>query len=136
MCIFCKIVAGELPSTKVYEDEKTLAFMDINPVNPGHTLLIPKKHVETIYELDEETGKAVMSTLIKLVRAVKKATNCQGVTIHQANEKAANQVVPHLHIHIIPRWEKDYALGGWKAKPGDPEEIKKQADKIRNCLGS
>ena len=107
MCIFCKIVSGEIPADKIYEDESLLAFLDIAPVNPGHVLVIPKKHYENI----EETPEEVLCWLIKKVKevglAVKNGLGVSGYNIVQNNGSVAGQVVPHLHFHIIPRKEND-----------------------------
>jgi len=105
MCIFCKIINGEIPSYKVYEDENFLAFLDISQATIGHTLVIPKKHYENIFELPE--GSNIFSIVTKLAKAIKKATNVQGVNILNNNGEIAGQTVKHFHIHIIPRYEND-----------------------------
>ena len=106
-CIFCAIAEGRAPADVVFEDGETLAFMDINPANPGHTLIIPKRHVRDIYELDGETAAAVMRTTVKVARAVKKALQPDGMNLVQSNERAGGQDVFHFHIHVIPRWYGD-----------------------------
>ena len=106
-CIFCKIVNGELPTAKVYEDDSQIAFLDIFPASRGHTLLIPKKHHENIFDAREEVAKAVYPTLSLLAKAVRTATGCDGINIVQNNNAAAGQVVFHSHIHLIPRYEND-----------------------------
>ncbi len=103
-CLFCKIVAGEIPSQKVYEDENHLAFLDINPRNPGHTLVIPKKHYETIMNMPDEEAGRLFQTVKRLAAAIKKAMNADGISIAQSNERAAGQVIPHVHFHVIPRF--------------------------------
>ena len=103
MCIFCKIVGDSLPSYKVYEDEKTLAFLDIKPVNDGHVLLIPKHHEQFIEKLPEDDYKAVLSSLRKLVTPIQDAFNAPASNIVINNGPNAGQVVDHVHIHIIPR---------------------------------
>jgi histidine triad (HIT) family protein len=103
-CIFCKIIKNEIPSVKVYEDDRVFAFLDINPLNDGHLLVIPKAHAENIHEITEADFVAVASATHKLTAAVKKALNPEGINLMQLNGKAANQVVPHLHVHIVPRW--------------------------------
>ena len=131
-CIFCKIVKGEIPAVKVYEDERVLAFMDINPLNDGHTLVIPKKHAETIFEIDPEDLAATIKVAQKVAKAIKKALNPDGLTIIQLNKKAAGQVVPHLHIHLVPRWENDgLKVSRWEPTPGDMEKIKEIGEKIK-----
>ncbi len=135
-CIFCKIIQGEIPATKVYEDEKVLAFMDINPLNDGHTLIVPKRHAETIFEIDPQDLIATMKVAQRLAIAIKKALNSDGMIVVQLNNKAAGQMVPHLHIHLIPRWENDgLQIGKWEMKPGDMEKIKDIAEKIKKEVG-
>ena len=136
-CIFCKIVSGEIPSVKVYEDDRVLAFMDINPVNEGHLLIIPKAHAATIHEIAEGDFLAVMSATRKLASAVKKALNPDGINLLQLNGKAANQVVPHLHVHIVPRWFGDgLTISQWEMVAGNMEKIKAVAEKIQGEMGN
>ena len=106
-CIFCAIVEGRAPAEVVFEDGETLAFMDINPANPGHTLIIPKRHVRDIYELDEETAAVVMRTTVRVARALKRALQPDGMNLVQSNERAGGQEIFHFHIHVIPRWYGD-----------------------------
>ena len=132
-CIFCKIVSGEIPSVRVYEDDSVFAFMDINPINQGHLLIIPKAHAATIHEIPEADFLAVMSATHKLAAAVKKALNPDGINLLQLNGKAANQVVPHLHVHIVPRWFGDgVTVSQWQLVAGDMEKIKGVAEKIQS----
>ena len=132
-CIFCKIAAGEIPSVKVYEDDRVLVFMDINPISEGHLLIIPKAHAATIYEITEDDFLAVMSATHKLAAAVKKALNPDGINLLQLNGRAANQVVPHLHMHIVPRWSGDgLTISQWDMVAGDMENIKAVAEKIQS----
>jgi len=105
-CIFCKIVSGEIPSYKVYEDEHVLAFLDITQGTPGHTLVIPKKHIPNVYELDEDTIHHVFKVVPKLANALKKAFNPIGLNIVNNNDKPLQSVF-HFHIHLIPRYEND-----------------------------
>ena len=103
-CLFCKIAMGEIPSQKLYEDADHIAFLDINPRNPGHTLVMPKKHYETILEMpDNEIGE-LFRLVKKIAVAVKKGMNADGISIGQSNERAAGQVIPHVHVHVIPRF--------------------------------
>ena len=106
-CIFCKIIAGELPCIKLYEDEKTIAFLDIYPVAKGHTLIIPKNHSATLYDISIEDAEAVGGTVSRVAKAVKKVLKCDGVNVYQGNEKAAMQEIFHVHFHVIPRFEGD-----------------------------
>jgi len=127
-CIFCKIIAGEIPSFKVYEDEDSLAFLDIAPVNPGHTLVIPKKHYVNMEEIPEEELCKVMKTVKKVGKAIKNGLGAAGYNIVSNNDPIAGQIVPHLHWHIIPRIEND-GLQPWpqeKYKEGKAEEIIKK----------
>ena len=114
-CIFCKIVKGEIPSHKVYEDETTLAFLDISPVNIGHTLVIPKEHYENIYETPEKIMMDMMRTVKKISHAVKKGLNADGINVNMNNDPAAGQAVFHSHIHVIPRIKND-GFGLWQGK--------------------
>lgn len=106
-CVFCAIVEGRAPAEVVFEDAETLAFMDINPANPGHTLVIPKRHVRNIYGMDEETAAAVMRTTVRIANAIKAALQPDGMNLIQSNERAGGQDIFHFHLHIIPRWHGD-----------------------------
>ena len=134
-CLFCKIVNGEIPCTKIYENDMVLSFMDISPMNDGHMLVIPKNHGSTILELPEKDFLAVMSATQKVAQAVKNALNPDGINILQLNGEAANQVVPHLHVHIVPRWSGDgLTVSKWVPVQGDMEQISQFADKIRKNI--
>jgi histidine triad (HIT) family protein len=132
-CIFCKIIAGEIPADKVYEDEKTLAFLDIAPVNPGHTLLIPKEHYENLYELPDEVLSGMAPILKKIAIAVKQGMKADGLNTTMHNGKAAGQVVSHAHFHIIPRISGD-GLPLWPQKSYAEGEAKEVAEKIREQI--
>ena len=130
-CVFCAIGEGRAPAEVVFEDEETLAFMDINPANPGHTLVIPKQHVRNIYELDEQTAAAVMKTTVRVARAIRRALQPNGMNLIQSNERAASQEIFHFHMHIIPRW---YGDGLRLTRPPEVRRtmsIKKAAARIR-----
>lgn len=115
-CVFCKIVRGELPAWKVYEDEKTLAFLDIHPVNPGHTLVIPKaENTKNIFDVSPEDWVATTETARKVAHALERATGADGVNIMMNNRSDAGQVVHHPHIHVIPRFKGD-GLTQWRHK--------------------
>ncbi|MER3400710.1 MAG: HIT family protein [Thermoflexus sp.] len=105
--MFCEIVARRQPAEVVYEDERTMAFMDIHPANPGHTLVIPKRHAATIFEIDEEDAAAVMRTAVRVARAIRRALAPEGLNLVQSNGRAAGQEIFHLHVHVIPRWVGD-----------------------------
>jgi histidine triad (HIT) family protein len=110
-CLFCGIIAGKIPAKKVYENDHSFAFLDINPRNPGHTLVIPKKHFETMLDMPEkETGK-LFESVQKVAAMVKNGTNCQGISIGQSNGQAAGQVVRHVHVHVIPRFANEGPVG-------------------------
>ena len=103
-CIFCKIIAGDIPSSKVYEDDQVLAFLDISQTTKGHTLLIPKEHVRNVLTMSQETSEILFARLPKVARAVQKATGAVGMNILNNNEEVAGQTVFHAHIHLIPRY--------------------------------
>ena len=111
-CIFCKIVNGEIPSRKVYEDEKVLAFLDVNPISKGHVLIIPKKHFENIFDIDEDYLKKIITVSKKISLMVKDNLNANGINILHASGKDAQQSVFHFHIHLVPRY-KDDKLNTW-----------------------
>lgn len=106
-CPFCKIIQGDLPTKKLYEDSDTLAFLDIKPATKGHALVIPKKHESEITDLDEKTASSLINSTIKVVKAIKESLKPAGINLIQSNKEAAGQVVPHVHIHIIPRYKGD-----------------------------
>ncbi|MDD4995664.1 MAG: HIT family protein [Patescibacteria group bacterium] len=114
-CIFCKIISGEIPGVRVYEDEKFLAFLDINPVNPGHTLVVPKKHFENILDTDEDVLCDMGKVLKKIGQAVCRGMGTDAFNLMQNNGRTAGQVVSHLHWHIVPRYPDD----GIKLWPGN-----------------
>jgi len=123
-CLFCKIVAGEIPSTKVYEDEATYAFMDINPGSEGHLLVVPKRHAKDVLEIPTEDLCAVAATGQKLARRVTEVLDCDGVNLINSCGEAAWQTVFHLHLHVIPRYAgRDSLQLPWTPAPGDPEQI-------------
>jgi len=134
-CIFCKIINGEIPAVKVLDDEGVLAFMDINPASRGHMLVIPKRHAESIFEISEGDLGAVIEAARRCAISAKEALKADGVTVLQFNGRASGQVVPHLHVHIIPRWENDgLPISSWEMKPGDMEEIKDIARKVKEQM--
>jgi histidine triad (HIT) family protein len=131
--VFAKILRGELPSHKIYEDAETFALMDIMPRGDGHCLVIPKKPSRNIFDADPESLAAVMRTTQKLARAVMKAFSADGVTVQQFNEPAGGQVVFHLHVHILPRFE-GVALKPHTGQMEKPEILAANAEKIRAAL--
>lgn len=131
-CLFCKIIRGEIPSEKIYEDEDTYAFLDIHPINKGHTLVIPKVHAENIYDISSESFAALMKTVHLLTPTVKNAVNADGINIGINNGHAAGQLVFHSHVHIIPRFADDGFLH-WHGEPYEEGEIQKTAEHIREA---
>lgn len=128
MCIFCKIINGEIPCYKVYEDENVLAFLDIKPLNPGHTLVVPKKHYENLEEINEEDLTALILAIKKIGALIKEKLGVAGYNVSANNGAVAGQEVPHLHFHIIPRHEND-GLSPWprkEYKEGEAEEVIKK----------
>ena len=132
-CLFCKIVAREIPAQIVYEDESTLAFLDINPVNPGHTLVIPKEHSTDIFDIDDKNWTAVMKTSRTVAHALEKALQTDGVNIGMNNRAGAGQVIFHAHVHVMPRFKDDpHSL--WTGRPYAEGEFEKTGDKLRAVL--
>ncbi|ERN54952.1 HIT family protein [Alkalihalophilus marmarensis] len=132
-CIFCKIIKGEIPSAKVYEDEKVLAFMDISQVTKGHTLLIPKAHKTDVFELDTELASHLFSVVPKLAKGLKATYKPEGLNIVNNNGETAGQTVFHYHVHLIPRYGKGDGFGAvWKDHSSDykPEELQEMAAAI------
>jgi len=133
-CIFCKIVAGQIPSFRLMEDDDTIAFMDINPVNPGHALAVAKGHWPTVDVIPPEVLAGVARTAQKVARAAIKELKPDGVNLVQANGAGAGQSVPHLHIHIMPRRAGDAVSLNWVPKPGDMKEIEAVFRKLKAAL--
>jgi len=129
-CLFCKIVAGEIPGTKIDEDERTVAFMDINPATPGHLLVIPREHSADLLEVPEEDLDAVMQMARKLARRAHERLGADGVNLLNSCGRAAWQTVFHFHVHVIPRYEGDPLRLPWVPGPGDEDEIKAAADEL------
>jgi histidine triad (HIT) family protein len=130
-CIFCKIVAGEIPAQIVYEDEQTLAFMDIAPATRGHALVIPKVHATDLWEIDQEQFAAVARTAHRLAQTLKERLQPDGVNLINSCRPAAWQTVFHLHIHVIPRYSGDPLTLPWVPAPGDMTEIAAVAAELR-----
>ena len=133
-CVFCKIRDGQIPSMKIYEDEATLAFMDINPVNTGHCLVVTRRHAPTIWDADVADLQAAIATAQKVAIALAAAVKPDGLNMLQANGAAAFQSVPHFHLHLIPRWVRDGKGFDWKLVPGDREQITKVGERVRAAL--
>ena len=135
-CVFCRIVAGRIPSTRIYEDELVLAFMDIGQVNPGHALVAVKKHAENLYELDDAQAAAVQRAAARVARAIRDAFNPQGLSVYQANGRAAGQTVFHYHIHLVPRQDGDGMALTWPVRNPPRDELEKHAARIREKLAN
>ncbi len=133
-CIFCKMVAGEIPVTKIYEDEIVLAFLDIGPLSKGHTLLIPKEHFEKLHDCPSELLGKVCSRLGRIAKAVAGAMNADGYNVLCNNGTAAGQLVEHLHFHIIPRSTGDGVFDRWPASKYPKGQIEATAAKIHKNL--
>ncbi|HYI20420.1 MAG TPA: HIT family protein [Solirubrobacteraceae bacterium] len=122
-CLFCKIVAGEVPSTRVYEDERTIAFMDINPGTRGHLLVVPREHAADLLAIDPDDLKACAVTAQKLAGRMPEGLGADGVNLLNSLGSAAWQTVFHFHLHVIPRYENDPLRLPWHPTPGDRDEI-------------
>jgi len=133
-CVFCKIVAGQLPAFKLLEDDTTIAFMDINPVNRGHALAVAKGHWPTVDVIPAEVLAAVARSAQKIAKAAMTVLKPAGVNLVQANGPAAGQSVPHLHIHIMPRRTGDDVALNWEPTPGDRAEIEAVYKKLKAAL--
>ena len=130
-CIFCRIIEGELPCAKVYEDERVISFLDINPINVGHTLVLPKRHYPTLFEIQEEDIHACAAASRKIAVAVYKATKASGLNFLQNNYRAAGQHIDHIHFHLIPRFHMDGFLSSWPGKPCPHEDLDRMLRKIK-----
>ena len=130
-CIFCQIVAGEIPAQVVAQDERTLAFMDIAPATRGHTLVIPRRHSTDLLDTEPEDLQAVIVTAQAIARRVMERLGADGVNLLNSNRRAAWQTVFHLHVHVIPRYEEDPLKLPWIPQPGDSEEIAQTAQALR-----
>jgi histidine triad (HIT) family protein len=129
-CLFCRIASGEIPATKVYEDERTVAFMDINPVTRGHLLVIPRAHSDDVTDVAAEDLAATMTTVQRLSAKAQQALGAEGVNVVSNCGSAAGQTVFHFHVHVVPRYHGDgfhVPLGG---PPGDRDEIAATAEKL------
>jgi histidine triad (HIT) family protein len=131
MCVFCEIVKGNLPSKAVFENEEVFAFLDIKPTNPGHVLIVPKKHSVNIEETDSNTLADLMSAAKIIGRRLKENLNVPGYNLIINNDPVAGQVIPHLHLHLIPRYPDD-GFEVWPGQELSDEEMKKIADSLNH----
>ena len=134
-CVFCRIRDGAIPSAKLYEDDRTLAIMDIGPLNPGHCLVITKAHAANLYEAEPADLAAAMTTAKRVGTALRTALEPDGLNLMQANGPGAFQSVQHFHIHLIPRFTNDGRGMDWTPVPGNRDEIVATAEKIKGALG-
>lgn len=132
-CVFCRIVNGELPSSKVYENEKVVAFLDISPVNKGHTLVIAKEHHKTMMDLPDDLLKEVIVAAKRVSKAVMDATGAGGISIALSNHEVAGQAVPHAHFHVIPRFKGD-GLKLWPQGEYSEGEMKEYMERIKKSF--
>jgi histidine triad (HIT) family protein len=129
-CIFCKILAGELPAVRVYEDEDTVAFMDINPWTRGHAVVVPREHTRNLYEIGDDDLARTVQSAKRLALQMKEGLGCDGINLINSCEPAAWQTIFHFHVHVIPRYEGDGLRLPWVPSPGDPEEIAAAAQEL------
>ncbi|MFA5185564.1 MAG: HIT family protein [Patescibacteria group bacterium] len=132
-CLFCKIITKDLPADVVYEDDKVLAILDINPVNPGHTLVMPKLHTRHLLDATEETVRELMAAAKKIAGAIAKGQEETAFNLEMNCGPIAGQVIPHLHLHVIPRFAED-GLRHWPGKSYAEGEAAKVAEKIKNSI--
>jgi histidine triad (HIT) family protein len=133
-CIFCKIVKGELGAQKVFENDRCVAFLDINPVSWGHTLVVPRAHFDTWLDLPPDILSALTQTAQQVARGVLRATGAPGFNLLMNNHACSGQAIPHAHFHVIPRKPEDGVKYSWPAKPYPPGELDKAAEGIRKAL--
>lgn len=134
-CIFCKIIAGEIPATIVYEDDEVLVFMDIGPIIKGHALVVPKKHYDPVTQTPDDVLARLHAVAKRIAQAQMNGLGADGVNIMQNNGAAAGQEVPHIHVHVIPRFEGDGHHWNWNAKKyTNFEEMAELAKKMRSHL--
>ena len=132
-CIFCKIIKGEIPSHKIYEDEEVLAFLDINPVNLGHSLVIPKEHHKDLLSTPTELASKLIAVVQKITPAILNAVEAESFNLGVNNGEQAGQIVFHTHLHIMPRFSSDkYEL--WKGKQVNQDELSELSEKIKSNL--
>jgi len=133
-CVFCAIRDGRLPAITLAEDERAFAVLDINPINDGHTLVIPRIHAETIFDIAEEDVVATIRLARRVAAGINNGLRPDGLNLLQNNGAAAFQSVPHFHLHLIPRWADDGKGFTWDLVPGDPHRMRETADRIRAAL--
>ena len=135
-CIFCRLIAGEIPATRVHEDELTLAFMDLGQVNPGHVLVAVKRHAATLLDLTPDEAGAAMRTARRVALAIKQTFDPPGITLLQANGKEGEQTVFHFHLHVVPRHVGDGISLHWQRKDPPREQLEAYALRLRAELAA
>ncbi|HOV87229.1 MAG TPA: HIT family protein [Syntrophobacteraceae bacterium] len=133
-CIFCRIVAGQIPCAKLYEDEYVLGFLDINPINPGHSLVLPKRHYAVLTEVPDRELEACIGAAKRVARAVSRSVGSAGLNLLQNNGRAAGQLIEHVHFHLIPRDPGDGFLTSWPGKPYPSGQMEAVLEKIKAAL--
>lgn len=133
-CIFCRLVAGEIPSARVHEDELTVAFMDLGQVNPGHVLVAARRHAATLFDLTPDEAGAVMRTAQRVALAVREAFDPPGLTLLQANGREGDQTVFHFHIHVLPRHGDDGVALSWPRKDPPAAVLHDYAERLRQVM--
>lgn len=133
-CIFCNIIAGDSLAYFVYEDELVVGFLSLEQPNSNKVLVVPREHVETLYDLSQEQAAAIFQATVKLARAVREASQCEGLNLVQSNGAAGQQDVFHFHLHILPRYPGDGIILDWDNTPAPPERLERLAGEIRARL--
>ncbi len=133
-CVFCRIVARQIPASIVHEDAQTIAFMDLGQVNPGHVLVALKAHAENVYALDDEQAAAVFRSVARLARAIRDVFAPPGLSVYQANGPSAGQTVFHLHVHLVPRYDDDGMSLTWPVKNPPRAVLEEAAARLRGVL--
>ncbi len=133
-CVFCRIVAKQLPASVVHEDDRVLAFMDIGQVNPGHVLVALKDHRQDVFALDDAQAGAVFAAAVRVARAVRDGFGPPGLNVFQANGAVGGQTVFHFHLHVLPRWEDDGMALAWPVRNPPREKLEEYAARIRERL--
>ncbi|MDY6774396.1 MAG: HIT family protein [Candidatus Nanohaloarchaea archaeon] len=133
-CPFCQIVEGEIESHMVHENETAMAFLDVNPVSKGHTLVVPKQHAEELSGLDREDAEEVFGTVKDVAEALENALNPEGTNILQSNGEAAGQEIPHMHVHVIPRYRTDGLFFSFDSSDLSEDEAEEVLESVRSRL--
>ena len=133
-CVFCGILSGEVPAHFVYEEDLVVAFLSLEQPNPYKVLVVPRAHVETVYDLSDEQASAIFKATVKIARGVRDVSKCEGMNLVQSNGKAGQQGVFHFHLHIVPRFFGDCIVLDWNNTPAQPETLSQLAREIRDRL--